>query len=111
MDSQSIGRITVATPAPQAPARSEAADVVKPADEGKAKGRAEASRPVPVVQGAPLRDPRSLHYQVDGGTNRIIATIVDDGSRTVVRQIPDAELLRIAQAIDLMQGFLVVDKA
>ncbi len=40
-----------------------------------------------------------------------MTTIVDDKSSTVIRQIPDAELLRIAQAIDRMQGFLVEEKA
>lgn len=59
----------------------------------------------------PQRDPRSLQYQVDGATHRVVATIIDDGSKTVVRQIPDAEILRIAQAIDRMQGFLVEEKA
>ncbi len=29
----------------------------------------------------------------------------------VIRQVPDAEVLRIAQAIDRMQGFLISDKA
>lgn len=58
----------------------------------------------------PQRDPRSLQYQVDGATHRIVATIVD-ADKTVVRQIPDAEVLRIAKAIDRMQGFLVEERA
>ncbi len=57
----------------------------------------------------PQRDPRSLQFQVDGG--RVVTTVVDENDQTVVVQIPDAEVLRIAKAIDRMQGFLVEDKA
>lgn len=53
----------------------------------------------------PERDSRSLKYLVDG--NRVITTIVDDKSKTVVVQIPDAELIRIAKSIDRMQGFFI----
>ena len=56
------------------------------------------------------RDSRSLQYQVDRATHRIVATITD-GNKTVIRQVPDAEVLRIARAIDRMQGFLITDKA
>ena len=55
------------------------------------------------------RDPRSLQFQVDG--NRVITTIVDENNNTVVVQIPDADMIRIAKAIDRMQGFLVQEKA
>jgi flagellar protein FlaG len=58
---------------------------------------------------APQRDPRSLQYQVEG--DRVITTIVDDNDNTVVVQIPDAEVIRIAKAIDRMQGFLLEQKA
>ena len=57
------------------------------------------------------RDPRSLQYQVDQGTQQIVATIVDEGNHLVIQQIPDAEVLRIAQAIDRMKGFLLEGKA
>ncbi len=57
----------------------------------------------------PQRDPRSLQYQVDG--DRVVTTVVDENSKTVVVQIPDAEVIRIAKAIDRMQGFLLEDKA
>jgi flagellar protein FlaG len=58
---------------------------------------------------APQRDPRSLQFQVDG--DRVITTIVDENDKTVVVQIPDAEVIRIAKAIDRMQGFLLEQKA
>ncbi len=58
---------------------------------------------------APGRDSRSLQYLVDG--NRVITTIVDDNSKKVVVQIPDAELIRIAKSIDRMQGFFIEQQA
>ena len=57
------------------------------------------------------RDPRSLQYQVDGSTKQVVATIVDESNKTVVVQIPNEEVLRIAKAIDRMQGFLLESKA
>lgn len=57
------------------------------------------------------RDPRSLQYQVDGTTHQVVATIVDESSKTVVVQIPSEEVLRIAKAIDRLQGFLLEGKA
>jgi len=55
------------------------------------------------------RDPRSLQFQVEG--NRVITTIVDENDNTVVVQVPDADMISLAKAIDRMQGFLVKDKA
>jgi flagellar protein FlaG len=55
------------------------------------------------------RDPRSLQFQVEG--DRVVTTIVDENNKTVVVQIPDAEVIRIAKAIDRMQGFLLQQKA
>ena len=57
----------------------------------------------------PERHSSSLKFIVDG--NRVITTIVDDQSKQVVVQIPDAELIRIAKSIDRMQGFFIEQKA
>ena len=58
-----------------------------------------------------VRDPRTLQYQVDGNTKQVVATIIDEGNKRVVVQIPDEEVLRIARAIDRMKGFLLEGKA
>jgi flagellar protein FlaG len=60
---------------------------------------------------ATTRDPRTLQYQVDKSTNQVVTTIVDSANKTVVVQIPSEEVLRIAQAIDRMQGFFLEGKA
>lgn len=57
----------------------------------------------------PLRDPRSLAFQVDG--SRIITTIVDAQNNTVIQQIPDADVIRLAAAIDRLKGFFLLAKA
>jgi|GEM_PF-1773667 len=114
MDSQAIG--SVASTGTTSPAQSRAQAATAPTPKPSAtlhhqqqEQAAEAARAAEMS--VPQRDPRSLQYQVDGATHRVVATIIDDGSKTVVRQIPDAEILRIAQAIDRMQGFLVEEKA
>ena len=117
MDSQTIGSVTSpgatsSSPSPRTPntavAKTDQASTAHQQQQQQAA--AEAARAAAEVN-VPQRDPRSLQYQVDRATHRVVATIVDDSSKTVVRQIPDAEIIRIAQAIDRMQGFLVEEKA
>ena len=112
MDSQSIGPVTgqqAATPQPAArpPQGAPAVKAAEAAQEAKQAAAIKGEKQVEVR----TRDPRSLNYQVDGTTNQVVATIVDESNKLVVRQIPDAEVLRIAQAIDRMKGFLLEGKA
>ncbi len=72
-------------------------------------GKTDKASPASSDDNAPQRDPRSLQFQVEG--DRVITTIVDENDKTVVVQIPDAEVIRIAKAIDRMQGFLLEQKA
>lgn len=112
MDVKSIGASSAAL-APSRPAVRAA-----PATDDKASTAAarhpterEEPNPVSVEQSRTLRDPRTLQYQVDSETHRVITTIVDERNDTVILQIPNVEVLRIARAIDRMQGFLVEDIA
>ena len=57
----------------------------------------------------PVRDPRSLAFHVEG--QRIVTTIVDAESNTVIAQIPDADVIRLAAEIDRLRGFFLHDKA
>ena len=109
MDSHSIGSVTAVIAAPKSTPRG----VSTPAEKSRTVGNDVKPVDDPTAMQhetvAPLRDPRSLHFHVDG--DRVITTIIDDNSNTVVMQIPDAEVIRIAKAIDRMQGFLVEQKA
>ena len=108
MDSQTVTPIVGQSAGPQVQAQPQPAQVSK---------RAVSEAAVEVKQSAPppievrTRDPRSLQYQVDGSTKQVVATIVDESNKVVVVQIPDAEVLRIARAIDRMKGFLLEGKA
>lgn len=111
MDTSAIGAVTAktlatSTAAPQAGvAVGKSAESAKDGKQGNLDGKG-------VEQTDDrTRDPRTLQFQVDKGTQQVVATIVDDTNRVVVRQIPDAEILRIAQAIDRMKGFLLESKA
>jgi flagellar protein FlaG len=107
MESQPIGS-AAAVAAPQSATRPPVPDSAKPRDVTSEAGSVVEAKQEAVK---PQRDPRSLQYQVDITTHRVIATIVDEGSLKVIRQIPDEEVIRIAKAIDRMQGFLVHEKA
>ena len=110
MDSQAIGPTAGLTAAQQPQTRAQSTAVAKRGDPTVDARHADDTKPEAKDDLRP-RDPRSLQYQVDRGTQQVVATIVDDSNRTVIRQIPDEEILRIAKAIDRMQGFLLESKA
>lgn len=109
MDSHSIGSVTAVPTAPQSTPRGGPAQLEKSRPVGNEVRPVVDPAAKPHEAAAPLRDPRSLRFHVEG--DRVITTIVDEKSNTVVMQIPDAEVIRIAKAIDRMQGFLVEQKA
>ena len=113
MDSQAIGPPTGVAPAHQTQARGQTTVPTKTGDATVEHMHADADADAKTVTKDEVRtrDPRSLKYQVDRNTQHVVATIVDDSNRTVIRQIPDEEILRIAKAIDRMQGFLLESKA
>ena len=114
MDTQAIGTTSGAAPAATGTTRpqTQTTAVGKPTAPSPQDTKAGQDRtPVEASSDVRTRDPRSLQYQVDKGTQQIVATIVDESNHVVIQQIPDAELLRIAKAIDRMQGFLLVGKA
>jgi flagellar protein FlaG len=114
MDTQSIAPVG-------GPSGSDAQGYLAPTSVAGTNGTAktkDAAAPAPATQvpkqvdlEVRTRDPRSLQYQVDSSTKQVVATIVDDSNKTVIVQIPSEEVLRIAQAIDRMKGFLLEGKA
>ena len=111
MDVQSIGAASGVSASLQPTARTAPGGAEKTAAPVQKAAPVEETKAVSLEQTRALRDPRSLQYQVDSETHRVITTIVDERSDTVVVQVPSAELIRIARAIDRMQGFLVEDHA
>lgn len=57
---------------------------------------------------------RSLHFQIDDSTKRMIVKIVDDETGKVVRQIPSEEMMDFVkrmQALDGHKGAVIQDRA
>ncbi len=103
--------ITAATSPPPHPQSASAAQT-RPTQVASPVGTAkpvETKSEIPTESLKPQRDPRSLQFQIQG--TRIVTTIVDAKDHTVVEQIPDAEVLRLAEAIDRVKGFFFDEKA
>jgi flagellar protein FlaG len=52
-----------------------------------------------------------IQFSLDEDSNRTIIKIVDQETKEVLRQIPSAEALAIAKALDQAQGLLIKQKA
>jgi flagellar protein FlaG len=50
---------------------------------------------------------RDLQFSVDQDTGRTVVTVRDASTGEIIRQIPDAEALRIAQSLDNQLGTLL----
>lgn len=48
-----------------------------------------------------------LRFEIDEATHRVITKVIDKESGDLIRQIPTEEVLRIARAIDKMQGLFI----
>ncbi len=49
---------------------------------------------------------RELQFQVDPASGRLVTRLIDTSDNKVLRQIPSEEMLRIADALDRVQGLL-----
>ncbi|MBP0619895.1 flagellar protein FlaG [Cupriavidus consociatus] len=52
-----------------------------------------------------------LRFEIDETTHRVITKVVDKESGELIRQMPTEEVLRIARAIDKLQGLFVSQAA
>lgn len=52
-----------------------------------------------------------LQFSVDTDSKRTIVKVVDQETQEVIRQMPTAEALEIAKALDKVQGLLIRQKA
>ena len=48
-----------------------------------------------------------LRFEIDDATHRVITKVVDKETGELIRQMPTEEVLRIARAIDKLQGLFV----
>jgi flagellar protein FlaG len=54
---------------------------------------------------------QDLEFSVDADSNRTIVKVIDQRTQEVIRQMPSAEALEIAKALDRVQGLLIRQKA
>lgn len=54
---------------------------------------------------------QNLEFSLDEDTDRPVVKVVDQQTKTVIRQIPTEEALEIAKALDRVQGLLIRQKA
>lgn len=52
-----------------------------------------------------------LRFEIDETTHRVITKVVDKETGDLIRQMPTEEVLRIARAIDKLQGLFVSQTA
>lgn len=54
---------------------------------------------------------QSLHFSLDQDTGRTVVKVMDTETNEMIRQIPSEDILKIAQAIDKLQGLLIKQQA
>jgi len=52
-----------------------------------------------------------LEFSIDEDSQRTVIKVVDQKTKELIRQMPSAEALEIAKALDRMQGLLINQKA
>lgn len=54
---------------------------------------------------------QSLHFSLDKDTGRTVVKVMDMETNEMIRQIPSEDILKIAKAIDKLQGLLIKQQA
>lgn len=54
---------------------------------------------------------QNLRFSVDDDSGKIVVKVIDTATDEVIKQIPSEELLRMAKALDKLQGLLVEQTA
>jgi flagellar protein FlaG len=70
-----------------------------------------AAAPVQTVNATLKQLSQDLEFSVDADSQRTIVKVVDQQTKEVIRQMPSAEALEIAKALDRVQGLLIKQKA
>ncbi|MBP0636502.1 MULTISPECIES: flagellar protein FlaG [unclassified Cupriavidus] len=74
-------------------------------------GEPEASAAIGELVDALRTTSIGLRFEIDETTHRIITKVVDKGTGELIRQMPTEAVLRIAHAIDKLQGLFVSQAA
>lgn len=115
-----------ATPAPQ-PGEREAAAIRAVAPAGTPPAAAVPPQAVAAARQPGAADPldaaisninkslqasgQGVEFSIDDDSKRLVVKVVDQETREVLRQMPSAEALAIAKALDRSQGMLIKQEA
>ncbi len=117
-----IDKLTNTVAWPPAPSATQAARPVGTAPSSGVAPPVPASVPQPQTQaelGKAAREinafiqpaAASIEFSLDDETGRTIVKMIDRETNTVIRQIPNEEVLKIAQALDRLQGLTLRTEA
>ena len=95
--------------APRAAATLDAGHVARPQTGAPTAQRVEAA--INDVNKALTAINATLQFEIDPETKMTVIKVVDADTNTVLRQIPNQEILDIAQALDRAQGLLIRQRA
>jgi len=113
---------TPVAPAQDSPARV-AANAVSSAhvmsghgdDTGKAKGRdslpKDMTTAVEELRDALQTTPFGIQFEIDDVTHKVITKVVDRKTGELIRQLPSEEMVRVAHAMNKLQGLLIQQSA
>ena len=123
MDIRSVGNTTQPAPAfvdkkvaDPAPVNTDAQSVIETAvpavgESQPAPTLAQVTQAINSINQAMSAMSSDIQFSVDEDSNKTIIKIVDQKTKEVLRQIPSAEALAIAKALDQAQGLLIKQKA
>lgn len=112
MDIQSVSGVAVAAqPARESRETSALAVLSTPAPQPASPTKEEVREAVKEIQQNTGSNSTNLQFSVDEASGRTIVSVIDSETRQVVRQIPSEEIMRMARAMDRMQGLLFNGKA
>jgi len=107
----SAGAARKADASPEA-ARLQASQEAAPADKAAPQPSSEQlNQAVKQIQDVITKTANRLEFSIDEDLGVSIVKVVDTESKKLIRQIPSEEVLKIAKALDSLQGLLVKQQA
>jgi flagellar protein FlaG len=106
------GVVAQATPAQRESAPAPAAAVAPAAAPAQASPKHDdVKQAVKEIQTFVNNVTTNVQFSVDQDTGRTIVSVIDTETKQIVRQIPTQDVMKIARALDRMQGILFSGKA
>lgn len=92
-----------------APAAADASQAVQQADAAPSQAKLEEA--LKAINKSMQAKSQEIEFSIDHDTDISVVKVVDLQTKEVIRQMPSAETLEIAKALDRLQGMLIRQKA